>query len=135
MSYRRLPGSLPDRSGVMLLAIVLTAALALLGFGNLVISKGEALAEQHRARQQLEMLEAQNRRLVSALQQAENGQNIIPRSWQYYHRTPPGLIVVEGEPVETGASGQSSDGLPIWVELLDQARQSLTKLRIRIQLR
>ena len=135
MSYRRLPGFLPDRSGVMLLAIALTAALALLGFGNLVISKGEALAEQERARQQLETLQGQNRRLVSALEQAEYGQNIVPRAWQYYHRIPPGLTVVEGESVEDKASSQPSSRLPIWVQLLQQVRQSLTKLQIELKYR
>ena len=135
MSYRRLPGFLPDRSGVMLLAIALTAALALLGFGNLVISKGEALAEQERARQQLETLQGQNRRLVSALEQAEYGQNIVPRAWQYYHRIPPDLMVVEGESVEDQSSSQPSSRLPIWVQLLQQIRQSLTKLQIELKYR
>jgi len=135
MSYRRLPGLLPDRSGVMLLAIALTAALALLGFGNLVISKGEALAKQERARQQLEMLQGQNRRLVSALEQAEYGQNVVPRAWQYYHRTPPGLIVVEGESMEGEASSQPSTNLPIWVHLLEQIKRSLTKLQIQLKYR
>jgi hypothetical protein len=135
MSYRRLPGFLPDRSGVMLLAIALTAALALLGFGNLVISKGEALAEQERARQQLETLQGQNRRLVSALEQAEYGQNIVPRAWQYYHRIPPDLMVVEAESVEDQSSSQPSSRLPIWVQLLQQIRQSLTKLQIELKYR
>ena len=135
MFYRRLPGFLPDRSGVMLLAIALTAALALLGFGNLVISKGEALAEKERARQQLAMLQEQNRRLVSALEQAEYGQNIVPRAWQFYHRTPPGLIVVEGEPAEVEASSQPVNKLPIWVQLLEQVRRSLTKLQIGLKYR
>jgi hypothetical protein len=135
MSYRRLPGFLPDRSGVMLLAIALTAALALLGFGNLVISKGEALAEQERARQQLETLQGQNRRLVSALEQAEYGQNIVPRAWQYYHRIPPDLTVIEGESVEDKSSSQPSSRLPIWVQLLEQTRQSLTKLQIELKYR
>jgi hypothetical protein len=67
MSNRRLLGFLPDRSGVLLLAAALTAALALLGFGTLVISKGEALVEQQQARVQLAEMQAQNRRLTIAL--------------------------------------------------------------------
>jgi hypothetical protein len=135
MSYRRLTRFLPDRSSIMLLAVALTAALALLGFGSLVISKAEALAEQHRARQQLEMLQGQNRRLLSALEQAEHGQNIIPRAWQYFRRVPPGLTVVEAESVESDDASQSQKGLPIWVQLLEQVRQRLTKLRIGIEYR
>jgi hypothetical protein len=134
MFQRRFLGFLPDRSGVMLLAIALTAALALLGFGNLVISKGEALAEQERARQQVEMLRGQNRRLVSALEQAKSGQNVVPRAWQYYHRVPPGLIVVEGESTNDSYA-QPSDSLPVWVRLLEQVRQSLTKLQIELKYR
>jgi len=133
MSYRRLRGLLPDRSGVMLLAIALTAALALLGFGNLVISKSEALAHQYRVRQQLETLQEQNRLLVAALEQAQHGQNIVPRAWQYYHRLPPGLTVIEGESTAGDASSQQADGPPVWVQLLEQIRQSLTKLQIGVE--
>jgi hypothetical protein len=130
MSYRRLLGFLPDRSGVMLLAIALTAALAVLGFGSLAISKADALAEQYRAHQQLDQLQQQQRRLASALEQAKAGQNIVPRAWQYYHRLPPGLIVVEGESAEgDSAASQSTDNLPLWVQMLNQIRLSLTKLR------
>jgi hypothetical protein len=128
MSYRRLLRLLPDRSGVMLLAIALTAALALLGFGNLVISKGEVLAEQHRTRQQLLTLEEQNRLLTNALDQAQHGQNIVPRAWQYYHRLPPGVTVVEEQPPETGPAVRSDNagGLPLWVELVERLRLALT---------
>jgi hypothetical protein len=134
MSYRRFLGFLPDRSGVMLLAVALTAALAVLGFGGLVISKAEALADQHQARQQLAMLQEQQRRLISALEQAKAEQNIVPRAWQFYHRLPPGLIVIEGESAEgDGAASQPANDLPLWVQMLDQVRQSLTKLRNGIQ--
>jgi type II secretory pathway pseudopilin PulG len=134
MSYRRLLGFLPDRSGVMLLAVALTAALALLGFGSLVISKAEALADQHQAREQLAQLQEQQRRLTSALEQARAEQNILPRAWELYHRLPPGLIVIVGESAggDVGAR-KPGDGLPVWVQLLDQARQSLTKLRNGLQ--
>jgi Flp pilus assembly protein TadG len=133
MSYQRLQRFLPDRSGVMLLAIALTAALALLGFGSLAISKSEALAHQYRVRQQLETLQEQNRLLVAALDQAQHGQNIVPRAWQYYHRLPPGLTVIEGESAVGDASAQWADGPPVWVELLEQIRQSLTKLQIGVK--
>jgi hypothetical protein len=134
MSYRRLLGFLPDRSGVMLLAVALTVALAVLGFGGLVISKAEALADQHQAREQLALLQEQQRRLVNALQQAEAGQNIVPRAWQLFRRLPPGLIVVEGESADGGgATDQPANDLPLWVQMLDQVRQSLTRLRNGIQ--
>jgi hypothetical protein len=134
MSYRRLLGFLPDRSGVMLLAIALTAALTVLGFGSLVISKAEALASQHQARQQLEMLQEQQRHLTSALEQAKAEQNIVPRAWQLYHRLPPGVVVIEGESAEgSDSTSQPENDLPLWVQMLDQARHSLTKLRIGIQ--
>jgi hypothetical protein len=134
MSYRRLLGFLPDRSGLMLLAVALTAGLALLGFGGLVISKAEALADQHQAREQLALLQEQQRRLISALGQAEAEQNIVPRAWEFYHRLPPGLIVIEGEPAEGDtASSSSADDLPQWVQMLDQVMQGLTKLRKGIQ--
>jgi hypothetical protein len=131
MFHRRLLRLLPDRSGVMLLAIALTAALALLGFGNLVIIKSEALAEQHRARQQLEALQEQNRRLNTALEQAQHGQNIIPRAWQYYHRLPPGVTVFEEQPAAGNAAEQADDSreLPVWVEVVEQLRLALTNLR------
>jgi hypothetical protein len=135
MSNRRLLRLLPDRSGLMLLAIALTAALALLGFGNLVISKSEALAEQYAARQQLLTLQEQNRRLVSALQQAEHGQNIVPRAWQYYHRLPPGLTVFEEQPPESSTAVQAgnSGGLPLWVQLVERLRLALTNPRIWVR--
>jgi hypothetical protein len=134
MSYRRLLGFLPDRSGVMLLAIALTAALAVLGFGSLVISKAEALADQHQARQQLDLLQEQQRRLFSALEQAKAEENIVPRAWQLYHRLPPGVIVIEGESTEVDdAASRPANDLPLWVQMLDQVKQSLTKLRIGIQ--
>jgi hypothetical protein len=133
MSNRRLLGFLPDRSGVLLLAAALTAALALLGFGTLVINKGEALLDQQQARVQLAEIQAQNRRLTAALEQARNGQNIIPRAYQYFGRIPDGLIIVEGEPAPGDSSPQPSDGLPWWAQLLEQARQGLTNLRIGIE--
>jgi hypothetical protein len=133
MSNRRLMGFLPDRSGVLLLAAALTAALALLGFGTLVINKGEALVDQQQARVQLAEMQAQNRRLTTALEQARSGQNIIPRAYQYFGRIPPGLTIVEGEPTESDASPQPSAGLPWWAQLLEQARQGLTNLRIRLE--
>ncbi len=135
MFYRRLLRLLPDRSGLMLLAIAVTAALALLGFGNLVISKSEALAEQYRAQQQLLTLQEQQRGLLSALEQAEQGQNIIPRAWQLYHRVPPGLTVLEEQPPEGGAgvAAGDSDGLPMWVQLVEQLRLTLTNPRIWVR--
>ncbi len=133
MFSRRLLGFLPDRSGVMLLALALTAALALLGFGSLVISKSEALAHQHQVGQQLETLHEQNRLLVAALEQAQHGQNIVPRAWQYFHRLPPGLIVIEGESTVSDTSSQQPNGLPLWVQLLEQVRLTLTNPRIGIK--
>ena len=133
MSYRRLLRFLPDRSGVMLLVIALTAALALLGFGNLVISKSEALAHQYQVRQQLETLQVQNRLLVAALEQAQHGQNIMPRAWQYYHRLPPGITVIEGDSPAGDTSAQRPDGPPVWVQLMEQIRQNLTELQIRVK--
>jgi hypothetical protein len=133
MSHRRLLRFLPDRSGVMLLAIALTVSLALLGVGNLVISKSEALAHQYQVRQQLETLQEQNRMLVAALEQAQHGQNIVPRAWQYYHRLPPGLTVIEGESTAEDASSQRAGGPPLWVQLLEQVRLSLTNPRFGIK--
>jgi hypothetical protein len=133
MSNRRLLGFLPDRSGVLLLPAALTAAVALLGFGTLVISRGEALADQQRAREQLVEAQAQNRRLTAALEQAQNGQNIIPRAYQYFGRIPDGLTIFEGEPAESNAPPQPSAGPPWWVQLLEQVRQGLTNLRIGLE--
>ena len=133
MSNRRLTGFLPDRSGVLLLAAALTAALALLGFGTLVINKGEALVDQQQARVQLAEMQAQNRRLTTALEQARNGENIIPRAYQYFGRIPPGLTIVEGEPADSDASPQQPAGLPWWAQLVGQIRQGLTNLRIRLE--
>jgi hypothetical protein len=125
MFYRRL---LPDRSAVMLLAIAVTAALALLGFGNLVIIRREALTEQQQVRQQLEVLQEQNRMLLSALEKAQHRQNIAPRAYQYYHRVPPGQIIFEEQPVEGAVTVQpgSTEGPALWMQWVEQLRLTLT---------
>jgi outer membrane PBP1 activator LpoA protein len=125
MFYRRL---LPDRSSVMLLAIAVTAALTLLGFGNLVIIRRDALTEQQQVRQQLEVRQEQNRMLLSALEKAQHRQNIAPRAYEYYHRLPPGLIIFEEQPVEGAVTAHpgGANGPALWMQFVERLRLTLT---------
>ncbi len=129
MPYRRFLRL--NRSSATLLAVTLTAALAVVAFGDLAISRRNALEEQRAAQQKLDLLQDQNRRLVYALEQAERGQSVQPKAWQYYRRAPRGAIVVEEAPAKTDASvgGNVWEGMPIWMSWVEKLLQGLTSLR------
>jgi len=91
---RRLWRYLPDRSQLMLLAGVLIVLFAAVSFVNLAIAKSSALAKERTMRAQLEQAREQNARLQRALGQAQAGQNVMPKAYEYFGMTLPGVTMV-----------------------------------------
>ena len=94
MLQRRLWRFLPDRSQLILLASVVIVLFAAVSFVNLAIAKSAALAKERTLQAQLEQAREQHERLQRALQQAQAGQNVMPKAYEYFGMTLPGVTMV-----------------------------------------
>ncbi|PKO22822.1 MAG: hypothetical protein CVU38_07385 [Chloroflexi bacterium HGW-Chloroflexi-1] len=111
MSQQRWRRFLPERSQFLLLGVVLAVIFALVGFINLAIIKSSTLVENQGARVRLERAQDQSQRLQGALGEAQQGQNIPIKGWEYYRLTPPEVTVVM--PAPEAAPEAASEAAPL----------------------
>jgi hypothetical protein len=123
---RRLWRFLPDRSQLMLLAGVLIVLFGAVSFVNLAIAKSAALAKERSVQVQLEQARQQNARLQRALQQAQAGQNVMPKAYEYFGMTLPGVTMVLPETPEDTTVGpvwqEPPPAEPIWLQWWERFR-------------
>jgi hypothetical protein len=109
---------LPDRSQLMLLVIVVIALVAGVSFVNLGIAHKSALAAREMAVARYDEIQQQHVLLVRTLEAAQRGENILPKAYDYFFMTPPGIITVLIEPAEPapapGVAGARTSGPPYW---------------------
>jgi len=126
MTQQRWQRFLPERSQLLLLLVVLAVIFALVGFINLAIIKGTALAENQAARGRLDRAEDQSQRLWHALFAGQQGQNVPSKGWDYFRVTPPGVtVVVPASEAALSAAGEAAltaqkhaAGPPFWADWL-----------------
>lgn len=108
---------LPDRSQLVLLAVVLAALFALVSFINLAVAKSAALAGRQAVLDQISQLEERNQRLRSTLSDDQNGKNIVQKALQYFGLVARGQRVVlpQGSSVD-GPTRNHPAGPPFWLE-------------------
>ena len=127
MFARRWVRLLPGRSQLMILGGVAFAIVVVILFADLAMTKSAAVANNQRARTKVEQLQTQNVRLRHDLERAQNDQQIIPRGWDYFGKTPKGVQVVIAEPEAPAASPVVEQGgaseTPFWVDLWRKIRQ------------
>jgi hypothetical protein len=123
---RRLWRFLPDRSQLMLLAGVLIVLFGAVSFVNLAIAKSAALAKERSVQVQLEQARQQNARLQRALQQAQAGQNVMPKAYEYFGMTLPGVTMVLPETPQDETIGpiwqEPAPEQPIWLQWWERFR-------------
>jgi hypothetical protein len=109
---------LPDRSQLMLLVIVVMGLAAGVSFVNLGITRNTVLAANRIAHERLAEAQEQNVLLGQALASAQQGENILPKAYEYYGETRPGVMTFEIKPVAPDAAadgaGAQRAGPPFW---------------------
>jgi hypothetical protein len=116
-----------DRSQIVIIFGVLVVVVALFGFSELAVEKSAAIAALERAQGRVDQLEDQQARLTRALEQAQNGQRIAPKAYQYYGAAPPGVtVIIPEEPAIIPQSAPSAPDAP-WSAWTAQVTQSFAE--------
>ncbi len=109
---------LPDRSQFVLLAIVVMGLVAGVSFVNLGIARNAVWTANQIAHTRYEEAQRQHGMLVEALEGAQQGENILPKAYEYFVLTPVGVttilikFVTPGENVD--GIGSRRAGPPFW---------------------
>ena len=118
---------LPGRFPLMILGGVAFAVVVVILFADLAMTKSAAVANNQRARTKVEQLQTQNILLRHDLERAQNDQQIIPRGWDYFGKTPKGVQVVIAEPetpaVSPALEQAPASRTPFWVDLWQKIRR------------
>ncbi len=109
---------LPDRSQLTLLLVVVIVLVAGMGFVNLGVARNAASSANRTAHAQYDEQLQQSRLLTGALEAAQRGDNIVPKAYDYFAWTLPGVTTVEIQSVpeeESGSTGKTPRaGPPYW---------------------
>jgi hypothetical protein len=102
----------------MLLMIVVIALVAGVSFVNLGLARNAALAANQIAHARYDEAARQNKLLVEALASAQQGQNVLPKAYDYFSLTPPDVMTIEIKPAvsdeDATAGWPRRSGPPYW---------------------
>lgn len=85
---------LPSRPQLMLVMALAVLAAFAAGFVDLALTRSATLASLRQMQAQVASQEAQHDQIVAALAQAQQGQHIGPRAWEYYGLTGRGVGII-----------------------------------------
>jgi len=114
-----------DRSQLIIIFGALVMVVAFFGFAELAVEKSAATASYERARDRVEQLRDQNARLKRAVEQADEGQNVAPKAFQYFGQTPPGVTIIVPEEPDIIPSTPPAEPDSAWDDWLVRAQLSV----------
>jgi hypothetical protein len=122
-----------DRSQLIIITGALVMVVAFFGFTQLAVEKSAALVANERAQNKVDQLEEQQQLLRAALTQAQRGQHVAPKAYQYFGKAPPGLtVIVPEEPViiASPAAEEAPTALETWLNRIElTVSDGVTRLR------
>jgi type II secretory pathway pseudopilin PulG len=104
----------------MLLAIVVMGVVAGVSFVNLGVRRNAALAAHRAAHEQLAEAQQQQAMLTQKLGEAQQGAHILPKAYDYFAETPPGVTTILLKPAapaeQTADAAGRRGGPPFWAD-------------------